>query len=120
MKNKFARRHLLPISLLGCVVLAGCATPPKTLYQWESYQPQVYEYFKGEKGVQEQISILEQDLQKIRAKGNMPPPGYHAHLGMLYASLGKDEQVVQEFETEKMLFPESSSYMNFLMKKSKK
>lgn len=110
----------MPISLLGCVLLAGCATSPKTLYQWEGYQPQVYEYFKGEKGTQEQISVLEQDLQKIRAKGNMPPPGYHAHLGMLYASLGKDDQVVQEFETEKTLFPESSIYMDFLMKKAKK
>jgi len=120
MKNKFGARHILPFALLGCLALTGCQTAPKPLYQWESYQPQVYEYFKGEKGTEEQISALEQDLQKIRASGNMPPPGYHAHLGMLYASIGKDTQVVQEFETEKTLFPESSAYMDFLMKKIKK
>ena len=28
--------------------IAGCQTAPQPLYQWESYQPQVYEYFKGE------------------------------------------------------------------------
>jgi hypothetical protein len=120
MKNKFAKRHILPLSLLGCVLLSGCQTAPKTLYQWEGYQPQVYEYFKGQKSPEEQISALEQGLQKIRAKGNMPPPGYHAHLGMLYASIGKDDQVVQQFETEKTLFPESAAYMDFLLKKSKK
>ncbi|WP_211440707.1 DUF4810 domain-containing protein [Collimonas humicola] len=108
------------LTLLSCIALTGCHTAPKQLYQWESYQPQVYEYFKGQKGVEEQISALEQDLQKIRATGNMAPPGYHAHLGMLYASIGKNDQVIQEFETEKTLFPESSTYMDFLTKKSKK
>ncbi|HWW04362.1 DUF4810 domain-containing protein [Collimonas sp.] len=123
MKNKFVKRHVLsislPFALTACALLAGCNTPPKPLYQWESYQPQVYEYFKGQASV-EQVTVLERDLQKIRAAGNMPPPGYHAQLGMLYASLGKEEQVVQEFQTEKELFPESSAYMDFLMRKFKK
>lgn len=60
------------------------------------------------------------DLQKIRSSGKTPPPGYHAHLGMLYASLGKDDQMVQQFQTEKQLFPESAAYMDFLLKKAKK
>lgn len=120
MKNKVAMRHILPLSLLGCTLLAGCNTAPKTLYQWESYQPQVHEYFKGQNGADQQIGILEKDLQKIRAAGNSPPPGYHAHLGMLYASIAKDDQVAQQFETEKTLFPESSIYMDFLMRKFKK
>jgi hypothetical protein len=120
MNNQFAKRHILPFALLGCVLLTGCHTASKTLYQWEGYQPQVYEYFKGQKSPEEQISALEEGLQKIRAKGNTPPPGYHAHLGMLYASIGKDDQVVQQFQTEKTLFPESAAYMDFLLKKSKK
>jgi len=123
MKNKFAKRAVLscslPFALTACALLAGCNTPPKPLYQWESYQPQVYEYFKGQASV-EQVTVLERDLQKIRATGSKPPPGYHAQLGMLYASLGKEEQVVQEFQTEKELFPESSTYMDFLMRKFKK
>ena len=39
---------------------------------------------------------------------------------MLYASLGKDDQMVQQFQTEKQLFPESAAYMDFLLKKAKK
>ncbi|WP_454724203.1 MULTISPECIES: DUF4810 domain-containing protein [Cupriavidus] len=99
-------------------MLAGCAGP-KTLYQWESYQPQVYDYFKGE-SKQAQVEALERDMQKIQAAGATPPPGYHAHLGMLYADIGKDDQMVQEFQTEKTLFPESGTYIDFLMKNVKR
>ncbi|TES62254.1 DUF4810 domain-containing protein [Burkholderia cepacia] len=102
----------------AAMLLVGCAaptTPP--LYQWNGYQPQVYEYFKGQSSPQQQIDALEKALQEIRAKGNKPPPGFHAHLGMLYASVGNGQQATQSFEAEKALFPESASYMDFLMKK---
>lgn len=97
--------------------LSGCAQP-KTLYQWGSYQPEVYEYFKGE-SKEAQVAKLEEDLQKIRSTNGNPPPGYHAQLGMLYGSLGKDDQMVQEFRTEKALFPESATYMDFLLRNVK-
>ncbi|WP_272546842.1 DUF4810 domain-containing protein [Burkholderia cepacia] len=102
----------------AAMLLAGCAaptTPP--LYQWNGYQPQVYEYFKGQSSPQQQIDALEKALQEIRAKGNKPPPGFHAHLGMLYASVGNGQQATQSFEAERALFPESAPYMDFLMKK---
>ncbi|MCX7206660.1 MAG: DUF4810 domain-containing protein [Proteobacteria bacterium] len=118
MKNKLIKQRVLPFALLASVLLAGCSTPPKTLYQWEGYQPQVYEYLKGQ-GPEAQIGILEADLQKIHAKGNRPPPGYHAHLGLLYSSIGKLDLVEKEFQTEKELFPESATYMDFLLKKTK-
>ncbi|AOK17994.1 hypothetical protein WT26_19525 [Burkholderia cepacia] len=101
----------------AAMLLAGCAaptTPP--LYQWNGYQPQVYEYFKGQSSPQQQIDALEKALQEIRAKGNKPPPGFHAHLGMLYASVGSEQQAEQELQAEKQLFPESSPFMDFLMK----
>lgn len=104
---------------LAAAVLTGCATPPKTLYQWEGYQPQVYQYLKGE-SPEQQIAAMEKDLQIISAKGNNVPPGFHAHLGMLYSVAGKPDQVVTQFEDEKKLFPESAAYMDFLLGKMKK
>lgn len=104
---------------LAAAVLTGCATPPKTLYQWEGYQPQVYQYLKGE-SPEQQIAAMEKDLQTISAKGNNVPPGFHAHLGMLYSVAGKPDQVVTQFEDEKKLFPESAAYMDFLLGKMKK
>ncbi len=38
---------------------------------------------------------------------------------MLYLSMGKDDQMVQQFRTEKALFPESAAYMDFLLKNAK-
>jgi hypothetical protein len=109
----------LALVLAAAAILSGCNTAPKTMYQWEGYQPQVYQHFKGGSPDQ-QIAVLEKDLQTISAKGNTPPPGYHAHLGLLYALAGRQDQVATEFETEKQLFPESAAYMDFLLKKAKK
>jgi len=111
-------RPLLALTLAASTLLAGCAAP-KTLYQWEGYEPQVYEYFKGEEPKEAQAEALERDLQKIRSTGKAVPPGYHAHLGLLYLSMGKDDQMVQQFNTEKSLFPESGTYMDFLLKNAK-
>lgn len=120
MKKQKMYRPWRPVALAltGIILLAGC-TAPKTLYQWEDYQPQVYQYFKGEPK-QAQIEALERDMQKITAAGATPPPGYHAHLGLLYAGIGKDDQMAQEFQTEKTLFPESAAYVDFLMKNVKR
>ena len=103
--------------VLSYLLLGGCATASKTLYQWGGYQQQVYKHFQGE-GPEAQIAALEESYQKMRAEGGKPPPGYHAHLGMLYAEIGQGDQAVQQFQTEKALFPESAAYMDFLLKKS--
>lgn len=107
--------------LLGATFMAGCAQRAAPLYYWGAYQPQVYEYFKGDgKSFEEQIIALEEDVQKARAQGATLPPGFHAHLGLLYLKAGKDDQVKQQFETEKTQFPESSSFMDFLLRKFNK
>ena len=108
---------LLAMVLGAGALLAGCSSP-KTLYQWESYQTQVHEYFTSE-AKEAQAEALERDLQKIMAADGKVPPGYHAQLGLLYSSLGKDDQMVQQFNTEKALFPESAAYMDFLLKNAK-
>lgn len=119
MSKLFAMWRVTASMAVGSALLAGCATGPKPLYQWEGYQPQVYEYFKGEPK-EKQVAELERGLEKIKSANGATPPGYHAHLGMLYSGLGKDDQMVQEFQTEKALFPESTAYIDFLMKNVKK
>lgn len=113
------RRISLPVTA-PTLLLAGCAAnSPPPLYEWTGYQPAVYDYLKGEKSPQEQIDALEKAYQEIQGKGHATPPGFHAQLGMLYASVGNDTRAMQEFKAEKQLFPESSPYMDFLMKKPK-
>lgn len=116
MSQPFVHRGLLPAALLGVLMLQGCSPRQPSLYQWEGYQPQVYAYLKGDGSIEKQIAELEKGLQLIRARGNTPPPGYHAHLGLLYAQTGQGEQVQQQFRSEQALFPESKPFMDFLLK----
>ncbi|NUU02276.1 DUF4810 domain-containing protein [Herbaspirillum robiniae] len=116
--NKYIASTLAAVLV---VTLTGCAQPRKPLYGWGTYQQQVYTHFKSDnEGYEQQIASLEESLEKMRSKGEAVPPGYHAHLGMLYAAVGKEGQLVQELETEKTLFPESTPYMDFLMRNYKK
>ena len=119
MKQTMIKRAGMVLALAAGVALTGCASAPKTIYGWEGYQPQVYQHLKGESPDQ-QIAAMELALQNISAKGQTAPPGFHAHLGMLYSIAGKPDQVVAQFEDEKKLFPESAVYMDFLLAKTKK
>lgn len=115
-------RPLAMAAVLPCTLFfAGCATGPTPMYEWGAYQPQVYEHFKTQGNAPEaQIQALEADLQKIAAKNGTPPPGYHAHLGLLYTAVGKNDQAIQALVKEKTLFPESTTYVDFLLAKFKK
>jgi hypothetical protein len=117
-----SRRCAGLLTALALLALGGCATKPTTLYGWGSYQDQVYQYFKadGSKSAEEQILALQESAEKGNAKGSKLPPGYHAHLGLLYASAGKDDLAIEQLQTEKTLFPESAAYMDRLLSKYKK
>jgi hypothetical protein len=111
-----------PLKLVAAIavgsVLAGCAPAPKRLYYWEGFQGQLYEYFKADKsGPEEQLRILGAEVEKARARGAALPPGFRAHLAMLYLRLGRDGEAKQELEAEKANFPESAQYMDFLLKR---
>ncbi len=100
------------------LLLAGCAKQADTsLYNWDNYQKTVYQYYQGDKvGPEEQIASLKESIEKSRATGKAVPPGLHAQLGLLYANTGHTDLACQEFNTEKSLFPESATYMDFLLK----
>ncbi len=108
-------RLLLPL-LLALALAAGC-TKKATLYEWGSYEDQVYLMYNsgGAVPVEEQIEALEADYQVARSENKPVPPGYHAHLGYLYYQAGKLDQSLQSFKTEKELFPESTQYMDLLI-----
>ncbi len=106
----------LTLFLLTVSVLAGCERKP-LIYEWGSYEDQIYAMYSdpGKVPVEEQVQNLERDYQLARSENKPVPPGYHAHLGYLYYQLGKTDQALQSFETEKKLFPESTRYMNLLI-----
>jgi len=109
-------RFFFPV-LLTAICFSACVSAPGPLYSWGNYEDKVYAYLQGESPVA-QISVFEDDLLKIEEKGKKAPPGYYAHLGMLYSEAGEQEQAVSCFIVEKTRFPESAVFMDYLLAQS--
>jgi hypothetical protein len=109
-----AMRRLLWLPL-GIVLLTACARP--TIYAWGEYEDLIYRAYAkpGSVSPEQQVEALERDYQKARAENKRVPPGWHAHLGVLYFQLGKLDQAIRELETEKAEFPESAVLVDRLM-----
>lgn len=108
MKKRYTTLIAVAISVAG-----GCATN-KQLYNWGPYESQVYSHFRSE-SPENQIVILEKHLAEINTSGTKPPPGFYAHLAMLYSKAGRDSEVMAMFDQEKKLYPESSVFINNLI-----
>ncbi|MCC4634771.1 DUF4810 domain-containing protein [Xanthomonas dyei] len=112
-KMSYARRCLSVCALLA---LTACAHQSASLYQWGSYQDQVYSHFKGG-SPEQQIQALEKDMQVMQSSNKSTPPGLRVHLGMLYAETGNDSKAQENLIAEKAQYPESATYVDLLMKK---
>lgn len=109
-----------PFFLLVMVTAAlqGCVQKTATQYEWEGYQPSIYNYFVPSKhDTQAQIATLEKSIETAQAKGSRAAPGLHAHLALLYFNVGRDEEGVGHLVTEKQLFPEATEFVNFMLEK---
>lgn len=105
--------------VVGCVVmLAACAHTAPPLYLWESFPKMQYDSLLTHgNSSQEQVGVMEAQAEKARAVGAALPPGFRAHLGMLKLSAGDPGRARQLWQAEKTAFPESSPYMDQLLKR---
>lgn len=106
---------------VGCaLLLAGCQTQ-RPLYYWGNYETINYlAYSKPEKATLEtQREELEEDLTKAKAHSLPAHPGLHAQLGYVYYQLGRIDDAIHEFSTEKDQFPESAAFMDRMIEKAK-
>ncbi|MDR0314290.1 MAG: DUF4810 domain-containing protein [Treponema sp.] len=105
--------YLIILTLVITVCLSGCASN-KQIYYWGNYETLIYAYLKGESPGSQLLS-LERDRGRIEADGKKAPPGFYAHIGLLHMELGNIAEAILCFETEKYLFPEAATYMDFLL-----
>jgi hypothetical protein len=110
---QISRIFLLVLILFG---LGACSSQPKSLYHWGDYDDQVYAYLQKTSSVEQQIAALEKTLHTTANPAHIPP-GFYAHLGLLYGEVGRYADMQRALETEKNLFPESAPFMDFLLKK---
>lgn len=101
----------------AAVMLTGCAQAPTQMYHWQDYQRNVYDYLKQDSAnPEEQLQRMTVQADAARVAGKRLPPGFHAHVAMLQIQLGQYDEAKKQFEAEKVDFPESARYMEFLMK----
>jgi hypothetical protein len=103
--------------VLISLIAIGCSS--NTLYNWGEYENFLYQrYVKpGKITPQQEITELEAHLEQTYAKELLPPPGLHAHLGYLYINDGQYDRAVEHFNIEKKLFPESSTFIDGILKR---
>lgn len=113
---------LKTLALLATVLaLTGCANKaPPTLYGWNGYEKNLDTYFRNDsESLDTQAKLMEDDLQKMRAADKAIPPGYQAHMGLLYGKQGDMARFQQHLQAEKTQFPESETFVDFLLRKFK-
>jgi hypothetical protein len=116
--HPFFRLPSLTAAMGTLLVLGGCVATQPTLYRWDTYESQIYGHFKGE-APEPQIARLEEQRQKAAAESKAVPPGFNAHLGLLYSKVGNADAAQQCFVNEKAQFPESATFMDRLLAKFK-
>jgi len=114
-------KKLFPV-LLMILIIQGCTTNKQALYEWGSYENLIYQSYAtpGKQSLEEQAIKLEAEYQIALSKNKALPPGFHAHLGLLYFQSGKIDLAQQSFITEEKLFPESKQFMDRLIAKTTK
>lgn len=63
---------------------------------------------------------MEKEREAARALGRPLPPGFQAHLAMLYGKTGRLDRLVENLEAEKTQYPESTAFVDFLLKNLKR
>lgn len=105
-------------ALLPFLLLVGCASQPRSLYYWGDYQGEVYAYFKpGDGSAEQQLLDLQKTVEKARSAGQALPPGFEAHMGLLYLQTGHEDQALAAFRQEEHDYPESRQYIEYLLSK---
>ncbi len=103
---------------LAALILAGCAQQNPPLYMWDKFPRQQYDFLLGDGAdLSKQIDTLEGHSRKAREKGAALPPGFRAHLGMLYLNSGSPDRAKALWEEEMAVFPESSAFMKRLLRR---
>jgi hypothetical protein len=104
--------------LASALVLAACATPPKTMYYWEDFPKRQYDSLLHDNlNAHEQLVVLRAVAEKASAHNGILPPGFRAHMGMLELVDGNPAAARDLWNAEKAAFPESKPYIDQLIKK---
>ncbi len=98
----------------------GCAQSAKPLYNYGNYNKSYYNFKKntGEESALELQKTIEQAIkEKDGGTSGRVPPGMYANLGYIYLKNGKASEAIDNFTKEKTTYPESTHFMDRMIKK---
>ena len=113
------RAGLVILTLAGGL-LTACAEPgPKPpSYGWANYEDLIYAMYAepGEATPEAQIDQLSRGLEEAESAGRQAGPGVYAHLGYMQYLTGNIDAARGAFERERSLYPESTAFVDGLLK----
>jgi len=108
------------LRLLGlaglAVLLTGCATAPTQKYNWGSYDPSLYGYYRDPTKVADLVNSLDAIIKAADTKHTRVPPGIYAEYGYLQLQQGNAQEAIRAYQQEQALWPESRVFMDRMIK----
>ena len=105
----------LILSPLILLVAAGCVTQHQR-YDWGSYDPSLYGYYKNPANVGELSASLAAVIDAASTNHATVPPGIYAEYGYLQLQQGKNSAAIDLFKQEESHWPESKIFMDRMIK----
>ncbi len=107
-------------SALGAAaLLLACSCQSPSRYGFEGYRPSVFAVTanEDEADIDAAIAQLNETVERTLMDDRIVPPGMHAHIGFLYALRGDIDTAVAAFESEKELYPESTVFIDGMLRR---
>jgi hypothetical protein len=94
------------------LMLGGCVAQHATKYDWGSYNPSLYTYYKDPAKASELMTSLQAIINSTNAGHGAVPPGVYAEYGYLQLQQGKSQEAAASFQAEEQHWPESKAFMD--------
>ncbi len=104
-------RNILPCVLVVSV-MSACA--PSGMYEWGSYEANLYAYYEDPEKADDLMTALERAIASGENSKRVPP-GIFAEYGYLLLADDQGARAIEYFEKEKAAWPESAVLMDKLI-----
>lgn len=105
--------------VFAALLVSGCSTH-QGMYEYADYSESFYGLKKDAtpEAAGEWKNTLEESIKRSNARAIRIPPGINANLGYLYLKANDTAKAIVYFKAEKALYPESTVFMDKLIKKA--
>jgi hypothetical protein len=105
--------------ILIALFSAGCATYTMPQYVWGNYHQTLFNYkaHPTVENLQTHINTLNNIIKYSKQYDRKVPPGIYVELAFMTRCIDRKADVSQYLEQEKLLYPESTKYVDFADRK---